>query len=681
MNFVYPSFLFALSAIAIPIIVHLFNFRRFKRVLFTNVRFLKEVKEETTSQAKLKHLLVLAARILAIVFLVLAFAQPFIPEKGTQLSVGESAVSVFIDNSFSMEATTTDGTLLDDAKRKAKELVEAYSPNTQFQLLTNDFEGRHQRLLSKDEFIELVDEVKISPAYRQLSDVIARQKAVFFNQKQKNKLLYVLSDFQKSTVDEKNVATDSAYSIRMVPILAPLVSNVSVDSVAFLSPIHRKENNEQLVVYLHNSGDKDVENVPIKLLVNGEQKAIGSAKVLAGASIADTLNFTATSTGIQRAEVQIADFPIGFDNTYYFTWQVAARLKILCINGAEPNPYINAVYKSDAYFELVNVPVNQINYGAFADYSFIIVDEVKNVSSGLAAELKKFVANGGSMAFFPSFEADAVSVNSFLTLLGAAPFETINVKENKVEKVIIQEGLLADVFSKMPANTNFPQVKKYFSISKRSANSSENILLLGTGESLLTKYSIGKGKAYLAAVPMQSEYTTLPKHALFLPLMYRMALLSNNEAPLFYVLGRDYSLQATALNVAQSNRWKLKKNDFEIIPDVRSTPNGLRLYISDQLKDAGVYTLQDDDEKISAFAFNYNRKESDLTYYTTTELAEILSVKNIIVLEDSKRSLKDTVTEANYGTRLWKLCILLTLLFLAIEVALLRFSYRIISSK
>ena len=87
MNFVYPAFLYALSLIAIPIIIHLFNFRRYRTVYFTNVKFLKEIKEETAVQSRLKHWLVLISRILAIIFLVLAFAQPIIPLKESNADI------------------------------------------------------------------------------------------------------------------------------------------------------------------------------------------------------------------------------------------------------------------------------------------------------------------------------------------------------------------------------------------------------------------------------------------------------------------------------------------------------------------------------------------------------------------------------------------------------------------
>src|SRR5690349_19007249 len=156
MRFEHPLFLYALAAIAIPIVIHLFNFRKFKKVYFSNVQFLKEVQEQNSSREKLKHLLILFSRMLAIIFLVLAFARPFIPSAKNKQQGSRNLVSVYIDNSYSMESLNKEGNLLDEAKRKAKEIANAYGMTDQFKLLTNDFEGRHQRAVNREEFISLL---------------------------------------------------------------------------------------------------------------------------------------------------------------------------------------------------------------------------------------------------------------------------------------------------------------------------------------------------------------------------------------------------------------------------------------------------------------------------------------------------------------------------------------------
>ena len=226
MNLTYPAFLFALSAIAIPIIIHLFNFRKFKTVYFSNIRFLKEVKQETQAKSKLKHLLVLAARILAISFLVFAFAQPFIPVTNKVIVVGDKVVSIFVDNSFSMDAINKNGTLLDDAKKHALEIVSAYKPTDRFQLLTNDFEGKHQRLVNKEELIELLDEIKISPASHSFSEIVTRQMDVLQKKESEIKISFVISDFQKSSVNIDQIKNDTAISFNLIPLLAVQKENV-----------------------------------------------------------------------------------------------------------------------------------------------------------------------------------------------------------------------------------------------------------------------------------------------------------------------------------------------------------------------------------------------------------------------------------------------------------------------
>ncbi|MCA1760722.1 MAG: BatA domain-containing protein, partial [Bacteroidales bacterium] len=101
MNFLFPTFLFALFAIVIPIIIHLFSFRRYKTVYFSHVGFLKDIKKESQKKSRLKQLLMLLARILTIIFLVFAFSQPYIPTENAATTGSGEIVGVYIDNSFS----------------------------------------------------------------------------------------------------------------------------------------------------------------------------------------------------------------------------------------------------------------------------------------------------------------------------------------------------------------------------------------------------------------------------------------------------------------------------------------------------------------------------------------------------------------------------------------------------
>ncbi len=149
MHFLYPAFLFALVSLAIPVIIHLFNFRKYQKVYFSNVQFLKEIQEQQASRRNLKERLILAARLLALLFLVFAFARPYIPGKNAANTGKQQAVSIFVDNSYSMQTLNKEGTLLDEAKRRAKEIASAYNINDRFQLPAQDFEGKTPALVKQ----------------------------------------------------------------------------------------------------------------------------------------------------------------------------------------------------------------------------------------------------------------------------------------------------------------------------------------------------------------------------------------------------------------------------------------------------------------------------------------------------------------------------------------------------
>ena len=176
MTFVHPLFLWALAVVAVPIIIHLFNFRKYKKVYFTNVKFLRELQQESKSKSRLKELLILAARCLSLAALVLAFCQPFSPNKNNAIKqAGATALSLYVDNSFSMQMVEKQGPLFEIAKTRAKEVVKAYSNADRFQIISNDFEGKHQRFYSKEDALNVIEALKITASPRFLSEVINRQ--------------------------------------------------------------------------------------------------------------------------------------------------------------------------------------------------------------------------------------------------------------------------------------------------------------------------------------------------------------------------------------------------------------------------------------------------------------------------------------------------------------------------
>lgn len=671
MHFLYPVFFFALLSLAMPVLVHLFNFRRYQKVNFSNVQFLKQISEQQSARRNLKERLILAARLLALTFLVLAFTRPYISNQNRQNAGMQHVVSVFVDNSYSMETLNREGSLLDEAKLRAKEIASAYGVNDRFQLLTQDFEGKQQRLVSRDEFNDAVDAVKISPQSRDLQQIINRQQNLLSMQPNSQASFYIISDFQKNITNGQPLKVDTGTLINFVQLTANSLPNVAVDSVALLSAVHRTGESEKLIIRLHNYADAVAEKVPVKVTINGEQKALGSYTITPRAVQTDTLLFSGLQAGWQRGVISLQDNPVTFDNQFYFSFNVKTQLPVLLIDDGTPNTFLKEVFAADPFFAVTRVPAGNVDYAGLSAYPVIILSDIKSVSLGLAQQVKTYVTKGGSLVVFPAKDADLNSYKALLQPLGAAYPEMIITGNTKVSAINLKAPVFKNIFDSFPQNPDLPVVKKYYELTV-SGGVSENLLQLAGGKSFLNENPYDKGKVYISAVPLDDDFSNLQRHALFLPIMFRIALLSGHDQPLFYKLGHDESLEIPPIQTNEKQLLKLVKGSINIIPDVRRQEGSSLLYTSDELIETGIYDLRKQDSTVAILAFNDNRSESDLSYYTKAELAKMLP-KNGDVLQSSNVSIKSMIAEENIGLQLWKLCIILALVFLAAEIVLIRY--------
>ncbi|MDB5147016.1 MAG: N-terminal double-transrane protein [Mucilaginibacter sp.] len=671
MHFLYPAFLFAFISLAIPVLIHLFNFRRYQKVYFSNVQFLKEIQEQQSSRRNLKERLILAARLLALTFLVLAFARPYFSKNNNTNAGAQRTISIFLDNSYSMQTLNREGSLLDEAKRGAKEIASAYSMNDRFQLLTQDFEGKHQRLLSHDEFNDAVDEVKISPRSRSLQQIIDRQQNLLSMQPGVSRSIDIISDFQKSISNGKALKIDTGIHISLVQLSANTQANVTVDSVWLLSAIHRPGETEKLVVKLHNYAGENSTKIPLKLTINGEKKALGGYIINAHATQNDTLAFSGLKAGWQHGEISLQDNPVTFDNQFYFSFNVKQQMQVLLIDDGMPNPYLKAVFATDQFFNVNRVPAGNVDYAGLGAYPLIVLSDVKSVAAGLAQQLKTYISKGGTLIVFPAGDADLASYRSFLQPLGAAYPEKLLTENIKVSALNLQNPVFKNIFEDFPKNPDLPVVKKYYQFGS-SSGGNESLMQLPGGQFFWTGYNNGKGKIYIAAVPLNEDFSNLPRHALFVPIIFRIALLSGHDQPLFYTLGRDETFETMPIQTSEKQLLKLVKGKQNIIPDVKQQEGSTLLFVSDQLQETGVYELKKQDSIVSVMAFNDNRSESDLSYYTPAELDKILPDKGNVI-QANKGSVKDIVSQTDFGVQLWKLCIILALIFLAAEILLTRY--------
>lgn len=679
MKFVHPEILWALGALAIPVIVHLFNFRKFKKVLFSNVEFLKEIKQETQSKSKLKHLLILASRLLALACIIFAFAQPFIPSPGMTAKPGGNAVSVYIDNSYSMEGENEDGRLLELAKNKAIEIVNAYSPTDKFQLLTSDFEGRHQRLVSREEVIDLIQEVDVSPVSRKISEVASRQRDLLKTSKMDNKRAFILTDLQANISDYSEVANDSTINISIVPNAAPGISNVYIDSVWFETPVRQLNQPEILNLRVRNIGDETRENIPVQLNVNGQQKSVSSATIASNGSAEIQMTFTNTEPGVKHCELVIDDNQITKDDIFYFSFTVSYQIAILEIISANATGNaVSTVFRDDPYFLFTSATEGSIDYGSLSKQNLVILNQLNSISSGLASELEKFVNAGGSVCIVPGAQIDLVSYNDFVLRMSLGQIEGKVLDANKISSVSYDHFLFKNAFEKTTGNIDLPTVSAYYKLNIGTRTTAEPVMMLQSGSPFMISSTVGSGRAYITSVSLLPEESSFTNHAFFPTSMLRMAEFSQPSAQLAYFLGREQAITLRNLNLSGEETFKLSniQTKQELIPEHRNSGGNTEIFVHTDLTVAGNYSLLWGTNEAAPLSFNYDRTESDTRTTTAEDIQSIISSNNWTNWQVLNGNLETIAAGANAlaeGKKFWYTLIVMALIFLAIEVLLIKF--------
>jgi len=681
MQFVYPYFLFGLFALAIPVLIHLFNLRRYRRVYFSNVRYLKMIRQETRKQSQLRHLMVLIARMLAIASIVMAFAQPYIPSgEDIRIKQGSNAISIYVDNSFSMQALSNAGSLLDDARRKAMEIAMAYNATDEFNLITNGFAPASNRFYTRQDFLDVLDNISFSPAFRSFNDILQRQQEILESSGSENLNSFLISDFQLSMVETMPLVPDSNIHVFVVPLFAEKIQNVYIDSCWFESPALQVNQPLRLMVALVNGSVNKLEKIPLKLEVDGIQRALASFDVEPGERTVVKMTFSVNTPGWKKGLLRITDYPVIYDDELFFGFMVNDHVSVYTITGDEPGEPFRNLFGEDSLFVFRETEAGNVDYSGMGEYNFIILNGVQTIGSGMAVELNRILEQNRSILIIPSENIDRESYNEFLkpiTLLAAdtavLPLGWLN----------INAPLFEGVFEEPPSfegssRLEMPIIKHHFPLVIPVASNTEVLMKLVNDDPFLIQIPAGKGNVFLFSAPISEKGGDFYRHGLFVPVMLKMAMMSFTGYSDYEVINRDeliftpFSIPPGRENVHLKNVDK----GIDVIPETGFAQRRPYLNLHGSITEAGHYELYSGDSVLGSISLNYDRRESLLEQPGEDDLMERLNPGDdsyFKLLSDENKPLSVAIRDMNEGKRLWKLFIIFALVFLASEVLMLRF--------
>lgn len=650
-----PQILYALLALAIPIIIHLFNFRKHEKVYFSSIRFLEEIKTQNKKKRNIKNLLILLSRIFALLFLILAFAKPYIPNENN--SDEKNNIFIYIDNSFSMNAISEKGRLLDIAKNTANSIISSYPNSSNFYLLTNNFSSLNSRLLNKEKILEEISKVETNGSFKSLNEILNKKESISKSYDQ----VFLLSDFQANTTLVESLNWEDKDNIHLIPIQSNNVSNISLDSVWIDGPILIGSLNQNINIKLSSVNVE--KEIPITLEINNKQKIKQLIKINSGRD--NKFNFKVKlDSNINICKVYIEDYPITFDNEIYFNLNKSEKIKISSIYNNEKLNYIEKLFLNDTInYNYSKQSINSINYQKLKENDVIILDEVRKISSGLSDILMKCMTNGVTLIIIPSNNIDLDNFNEFFKIVGVDNFgKKINSKFS-VKEITKDHPIFKNVFEGEIENIDYPIVKNYYSSIKSIKSNKKPIYTLENNEIFLSNYNNKKSNIYVFNTSLNDSSSNFHKHALFVPTFLNIANNSLVSSNIYNVIKNDDYF----ISIPNNNEiFNLKNDIIDIIPTSKLVNGKNRFYTNNQIKKSGQYILYNKKKAVDYIAYNYSSKES-LVEYDDLDNLLISSVNTI-----NKEKISDYISSTINDVHFWKSCLILSLLFFGIEIALLK---------
>ena len=656
MKFLYPSVLWALTVLLIPIAVHLFNLRRHRLEYFSNTELLKTIHQENKRTRRLKHLVALLLRCVFFAALVLAFAFPYRPAADSAFDAEEDVVGVYIDNSMSMKALSERTTLLDDARASARQLVGQYPPSTRFLLLTNSFEVQNESPMNQEEMLDRIDRMSPDGPPVRMSGVLDRFAMLRQYHGLDEATLFVYSDFQKNMFPLDRVRDDSSLRVYAVPMHSSVRSNLSIDTLWLGSPVMQAQLANEVHVIVHNWGDQAVQGVPVNLTMDGRVVAASTVDVEPQGTAELSMQMLPETTGSIRCSVTLTDYPIVFDDVYDFVIEPRSTLRVVELGQAAPTG-VALVFADDPQYGYEAMNPNRFDLNALSKAQLVVVDATSEINATLRQTLEEDAAEGASVLFF--HDEGAVDTNRLT-----------------VSDLALQHAFFDDMILEMPQHADLPKVTGHVRLHPDAG--STTLIHLANGDPLLTIRQEGRGYVFDMATTLDAKWSTLADNALFVPLLLKMALLGGGVGRTSYTLGEDKTLIFSDLDINGNLNLRIRDDQggFDIVPAYEMRNNRLCVYLGGELQQPGFYELVLNDSVRHVMAWNDSRMESDMAFCDQDQVEQAFREAGIpvgAVLEASDFARHDLMQALARKSTAWRWFVLLALLALVGEAAVLRF--------
>lgn len=691
MTFLNPAVLFGLLAASIPILIHLFNLRKLKKIEFSTLAFLKELQKNKIRKVKLKQWILLALRVLIILCLVLAFARPTLKGLaiGGTTSAAKTTAVLIIDDTFSMSVIDNQGSLLNQAKAAAKNLLKNFQEGDEVAVIQVSQADKKDVSISKS----IVDIQKtidaIEPAYQsgQLHSSITKAVQVLSQSKNFNKEIYILSDFQAGRLaDEKTLSDFSSILDQNVRIYAVNYSgkdvyNIGIENLKVNTQIFEKEKPVNFTVTVTNYSNRNVDNVIISLFVNNERSAQVSTSLNGGESKQLNIDALVKSSGFVNVFAEIEDDEILPDNRRFTSIFIPENIPIIIFtDDPADSRFVElalTAIENQITFVITKKNLSELSAYDLKRYEVVLILGSQNLNAW--SKLKEYSLNGGRLFIAPGSKTTLAAYQKMLNEIGLpAPVTLAGKAGDQTNSVLfettdINHPVFQDIFTnKDKIKIESPEIFSYFKLSTQGKGRS--IITLQDGSSFLGEYRIKHGKIFLMNSAPVMSWSNFPLKSIFVPLMNKsiLYLASKDKSEMNILAGNSFDIDIRGRSVSQLKVLRPDNTEDFISMDQYDGNNVVKYDKSNLI---GNYKFLSSSKVFDEKSVNADPMESKTQYLGKQDVENYLNKINFqgkLLFLNREENISDAVLKARFGSELWKHFLIIALLLAFVEMLVAR---------
>ncbi len=678
MVFLNPAVLIGILAAVIPVVIHLLNLKRLKKIEFSTLAFLKELQKSKIRKIRLKQWLLLFIRVMIIAFLVMAFSRPTIKSVSFGNSAAKTTAYFLIDNSYSMSIIDEHGAYFNQAKVLAKKLIDNLQEGDEISVMfTSDIRNSGKLTTDFAAAKKIIEQSSISDITITQVPLLTEVLNNLDKSMNYNKEIYYLSDFQKINFSQasydksrrfQNLKESRFYKIAFTP---KNIVNLTITDFKTNNQIFELNKPVEFTVTVKNNSMQRVNNATVTLFINGKRRAHAGVKLDAGESKSYNLITTLKEKGLLEISAELDDDDILNDNKMYLAIYVPEKIKVLLITEKNGDSKFLELALNPQIANAISL--EKINQGQTAsknlkDYDVIFVIGPVTTNTGL---IKDYLLSGGNVIFMPGGNSNLNDIRYFCGKLNLPEPENLkNVFENPVlfEKVDLKHPVFSNLFRKdFKPKLDSPLIYKYLQFTP--AGKGKTIISLIDNSSFLSEFNIGNGKIFFFGIAPLLEWSDFPLKGIFAPLMNKLIYYLSMSNQKFNVIKAGEKIDLNLRNVSLPQIKVVKPGTVEFI-DIDLKKAG-KFYFYGKTGKAGIYKFYSGERLIDYYAVNIDPRESELTILSNSEFESImnnLGYEGKIFSLKPQDDFRKIIYQSRFGTELWRYFLIIALVLALAEM-------------